>query len=85
MTTRSGTSYNPMGNPISGGEPPNSPNLKTLFREFAADMQAMMNELAYDLRELRDDTNKRLNHLEHPELPLLRERRPYQEDLEFQG
>ena len=81
MTTHSGTSYNPMGNPTGDLGPSDAPTLEDLFHEFAADIRTQLTEFKQDVRELCKITNQRLNRLEHLELPPLPERRSYQGEL----
>ena len=83
MTTHSGTSYNPMGNPISGGNLTDPPPLEEMFKELARDMQARFDEMDHDMKDLRIETNIGLNYLEHPKRPPPRERRTPLEDLDF--
>ena len=84
MTTRSGTNYNPSDNPNSGGNPTDTSPLEAMFREFTQDMHTRFDKMNNDIRDLRTETNRRLNHLEHPEPPPIRERRPPPEDRDFQ-
>ena len=82
MTTHSGTTYNPMGDPTSipsSSNPVNPPSvvarLGSAFQSFAMDMKAQVVEIKENLNETSSMTNRRLNELEHPELSLHRDRR----------
>ena len=82
MATRSGTTYNSMGDHTtipSSSNPPEPPSdmarLEEAFRSFATDMKAQVAEIRQDLNESRSMANRRLNELEHPELNLQRDRR----------
>ena len=88
MTTRSGNTYNPMGDPAnipSSSNPPEPPSsvsrLESAFVSFATEMRAQVAEIRKDLNDSINMTNRRLNGLEHPEPLLHRERRtPPHED-----
>ena len=84
MTTRSGTSYNPMGNPNHSGNPTDPPPLEEILRELTRDMHARFDKMNQEMRDLRTKTNMCLNHLEHPECPPLHECSPPPEDRNFQ-
>ena len=84
MTTGSDTSYNPSGNPNSGGNPTYTFPLEAMFREFVRDMHSIFDEMNNEIRDLRTETNRRLNHLEYPEPPPIRECRPPLKDRDFQ-
>ena len=82
MTTRSGTTYNSMGDPTtipSSSNPPEPPSdvarLEAALTSFATDMRAQLTEIRKDLNESGNMTNRRLNYLEHPELSPHRDRR----------
>ena len=81
MTTRSGNTYNPMGNPTnipSSSNPSDPPSdmtrLEDAFKSFATDMRAQVAEIKKDLNNLRSMTNQRLTELEHPDQSLQRTR-----------
>ena len=82
MPTRSGATYNPMGDPTdipSSSNPSNPPSdmakLENAFRSFADDIRTQIVEIKENVNETRSMANRRLNELEHPELSLQRNRR----------
>ena len=67
MITHSGTSYTPMGNPNSGGNPTNPPSpspLEYMMREMMRDMHTQFDAMENKFNELRTETNRHLNTLE---------------------
>ena len=66
MITHSEPSYNPMGNPNCGGNPSNPTNpslLEDMLREMMRDMHARFDVMDNELKDLRTETNRRLNNL----------------------
>ena len=81
MTTRSGNTYNPMGDPTnipSSSNPLDPPldmtRLEDAFKSFANDMRVQVVEIKKDLNDSRSMTNQRLTELEYPEQSLQRTR-----------
>ena len=79
MTTRSGVTYNPMGDPTdipSRSNPSNPPSdmarLESVFKSFVDDMRAQVTKIKANLNKTRSIANRRLNKLEHLELSLQR-------------
>ena len=77
MPTRSGATYNPMGDPTdipNSSTPSNPPSdmarLENASRSFVDDMRTQITEIKENVNEIRSMANRRLNELEHLELSL---------------
>ena len=87
MTTRSGATYNPTGDPTANpsssnpsSSPPGMDRLENAIKSLANEMRTQFAKVKEDINETRSMANRRLNELEHPELSLQRNRRTPSEE-----